>query len=152
MKDDYVDELLRKYGRNKPDAQSAKRVCLKAGTIESLKAQIAEKDEFFREWCAGEDQYQHTVAKLDCANIKIAELETLLKESRRREKAAIEDMKVGWLCRACAKRVVGKEWYGCEKRIFIETSERVVTCYNFDWRGPQESEKGDVSQCEPTAQ
>ena len=72
-----------------------------------------------------------------------ARLTTERDESQRRADAAVEDMKVGWLCRACIKRVKGKEWCNCHAVNFVNGPEKTTTCDNFDWRGPQ---AGEVNQ------
>jgi hypothetical protein len=66
----------------------------------------------------------------------IESLQAQLADERRRADAAVEDMKVGWLCRACIKRVKGKEWCNCPAVNFVNGPEKTTTCDNFDWRGP----------------
>jgi len=54
---------------------------------------------------------------------------------KRERDAAIADMRVGWLCRACTKRVVGHEWVSCKMRDLVGGPEKTTTCGNFEWRG-----------------
>lgn len=68
---------------------------------------------------------------------EVAELNTKLAASQRRERAAVKDLKVNWLCRSCTKRIVGREWCSCDDRHFINGPDGVITCGNFDWRGPR---------------
>ena len=53
---------------------------------------------------------------------------------------AVEDIRVGWTCRACENRIDGSEWLECPLKSFAEGPEKTVTCDNFVWRGLEESE------------
>ena len=91
------------------------------------------------EYCDGVDCI--AVRAADC----IESLQAQLAAEKRRADAAVEDMKVGWLCRACIKRVKGKEWCNCPAVNFVNGPEKTTTCENFEWRGPQEAEKGEAA-------
>jgi hypothetical protein len=69
-------------------------------------------------------------------------MEAELAQTREQCEAAEADLKAGWLCRACTKRVIGKEWCGCPQVQFINGPEKTVTCAAFEWRGPQ-GQKGE---------
>ncbi len=56
---------------------------------------------------------------------------------------AIEDMKTGWLCMACKKREVGKEWCFCKYHSLFYGPEKTVMCKNFDWRGIQQAQESE---------
>jgi hypothetical protein len=74
----------------------------------------------------------------------IESLQSQLAEAERRERAAVEDLKANWLCRACSKREKGREWCGCKHGDFVMDDERVVRCSHFEWRGPQEGATDEV--------
>ena len=73
---------------------------------------------------------------------RYTEISRLTEENKRLNdllELAKEDIKVGWTCRACAKRVVGKEWCGCPLVMFVTGPEKITMCDNFEWRGRKET-------------
>lgn len=73
------------------------------------------------------------------ARTDIPTLLDYIKELETERDAALTDLRIGWLCRACKKREVGKEWCSCKHREFVKGPEKTVTCSNFEWRGVQEA-------------
>ena len=65
-------------------------------------------------------------------------LQTLLAESQRRERAAVEDLKRFSACCQCNANIDGS---CCD--MFDGTAENKYFCSNWQWRGPQEAEKGE---------
>ena len=73
------------------------------------------------------------VAYNELANV----FETLDRVERERD-AAVADIKQGWTCCVCKKRIKGREWCNCEERHFRKDAEGVIYCDRFEWRGVQE--------------
>jgi len=59
---------------------------------------------------------------------------------RRERDAAVADIKIGWVCFACKRRVKGNEWMNCPDRKFAHGVEGSTMCDNFEWRGAKGEE------------
>lgn len=94
--------------------------------LSSLKAHAEELED---------ERYRHDRLQ----DFEVAESQELAKVKAERD-AAIADIKLAWLCAACKKRVVGREWLFCLHRKFEEQADCTLTCGNFEWRGVMQNE------------
>ena len=85
--------------------------------IESLQAQLIE----------GQNRHAQSALNYQQKCRDIAELESQLTESQRRERAAVEDIKKPSVCDCCKRYCQGDD-------MCIDNGRM-----NFDWRGPQET-------------
>ena len=69
---------------------------------------------------------------------EVDRLQAALSESQRRERAAVEDLKRFSACCQCNANIDGS---CCD--MFDGTAENKYFCSNWQWRGPQEAEKGE---------
>lgn len=155
--DKIVRALRDAEGNNELDCEISelRPLLLKAAAlVESLQAQHERDALNYRQKCRDVAELEAQLAReIRSANAWILtasdyrkeneRIQTELAASQRRADAAVEDMKVGWLCRACIKRVKGKEWCNCHAVNFVNGPEKTTTCDNFEWRGPQ---AGEVNQ------
>ena len=77
---------------------------------------------------------------LDAAADALEALQSQLSESRRREQAAVEDLKRFSACCQCNANIDGS---CCD--MFDGTAENKYFCSNWQWRGSQEAEEGGTN-------
>ena len=66
----------------------------------------------------------------------IESMQARLAESQRRERAAVEDLKISAYCRTCSKK--------CGLFEALSKRDNEGGCKDFEWRGPQEAGEGEI--------
>lgn len=81
----------------------------------------------------------HVMDDMNTAADLIESLQSQLTESQRRERAAVEDLKLASDCSTCDVR--GKKGFSSCAPLFVGGEG---SCKNYKWRGPQEAGKGEA--------
>lgn len=93
-----------------------------------------------------EAELKNAEVHADCMEARALAYKDELAKAEARAEALLDDLKIGWLCRACKKRVKGSEWSFCPNYIHKEGVENTATCINFEWRGVQETGERETNE------